>query len=71
MGRLGLVNTLASGVPWLGVQPSGRRLTMRVMDWWRRDGDLLRENWIFIDILNYLAIQGLDVLGRMQRVREY
>jgi hypothetical protein len=29
----------------------------------------LAENWIFIDILHYLAKQGLDVLGRMAAVQ--
>ena len=39
---------------------------MRVVDMYRRDGDKLAENWIFIDILHFLAMQGNDVLGRMR-----
>ncbi len=45
--------------------PSGPRADMRVVDIYRRDGDKLAENWVFIDILHFLHMQGLDVLGRM------
>lgn len=52
-----------SGAPWLGVQSSGRRLTMRVMDWWRRDGDWLKENWIFIDVAHVLLQLDVDLFA--------
>jgi hypothetical protein len=45
--------------------PKGPRADMRVVDIYRRDGEKLAENWIFIDILHFLNMQGLDVLGRM------
>lgn len=48
--------------------PKGPRADMRVVDIYRRDGDKLAENWIFIDILHFLNMQGLDVLGRLTRV---
>ena len=44
---------------------------MRVVDLYREHDGKLAENWIFIDILHYLALQGLDVLGRMARIRAY
>jgi hypothetical protein len=37
---------------------------MRVVDIYRRDGDKLAENWVFIDLLHWLSMQGLDVLKR-------
>lgn len=39
-----------TGGDFLGLAPSHKAITMRVMDWWRRDGDRLSENWIFIDL---------------------
>ncbi|UWQ16842.1 ester cyclase [Jannaschia sp. M317] len=45
--------------------PAGPPADMRVVDMYRRDGDKLAENWIFIDMLHFLNMQGLDVLGRM------
>lgn len=47
--------------------PKGPAADMRVVDIYRRDGSKLAENWIFIDILHFLSMQGLDVLGRLEQ----
>ena len=36
----------------------------RVIDIYRRGGDKLSENWIFIDMLHFMKTQGVDVLAR-------
>jgi predicted ester cyclase len=51
--------------PYLGAPTSGRAITMRVMDWWRRDGDRLAENWVFIDIPDLFAQFGRDLFEEM------
>ena len=51
---------------YLGLPATSRPADMRVVDIYRRDGDKLAENWVFIDILHFLAMQGLDVLERMR-----
>ena len=51
--------------PWLGVPPTGRRISMRVMDFWRREGELLRENWVFIDQLDLLMQMDFDVMAKI------
>ncbi|WP_299653512.1 ester cyclase [uncultured Tateyamaria sp.] len=51
--------------PYMGLPPSGRKADMRVVDIYRRDGDKLAENWVFIDILHFLNMQGLDVLAQL------
>jgi hypothetical protein len=38
---------------------------MRVVDIYRRDGDKLAENWIFIDLLHFLKMQGQDILAQI------
>ncbi|NBB99146.1 MAG: nuclear transport factor 2 family protein [Alphaproteobacteria bacterium] len=43
--------------------PAGPRGDMRIVDIYRRDGDKLAENWIFIDMLHFLNMRGLDVLA--------
>ena len=48
--------------------PKGPRAEMRVVDIYRREGDKLAENWIFIDILYFLKQQGLDVLERLKTI---
>ena len=37
----------------------------RVIDIYRRDGDKLAENWIFIDLLHFWKMQGWDILDEM------
>jgi len=52
-----------SGQPLFGLEASSKRCTMRIMDFWRREGDLLAENWVFIDIPHMLLQLGGDVLA--------
>jgi len=39
----------------------------RVVDIYRRDGDKLAENWIFIDILHWMSTLRVDVLARLRK----
>ena len=55
-----------SGSGFLGLPATGRPITMRVMDFWRRSGDLLVENWVFIDLPDLLMQMGLDVFEQMR-----
>ena len=56
------------GDGFLGLPASDRLTEMRVVDIYRRDGDKLAENWIFIVFLHYLLLLGVDVLGRCRTV---
>ena len=49
--------------PWQGCAPTGRKIGMRVMDFWRREDNLLRENWVFIDMIDLLLQMDVDVMG--------
>ncbi len=53
---------------FMGLPASDRRLHMRVVDMYRRDGDKLAENWIFIDMLYWMLQQDVDVLERMRKI---
>ena len=59
-----------SGEGWLGLAPTGRTIKLRVMDIWRREGPLLKENWVGIDIIHMLDQLGLDVFEQMQQLLE-
>ena len=59
---------MKQGNGFLGLPASEKDTEMRVVDVYRRDGDKLAENWIFIDFLHYLNQLGLDVLGRCQSI---
>jgi hypothetical protein len=37
------------------------------MDYWRREGDMLVENWVFIDMVDLIAQFGIDLLPNWER----
>ncbi|MFK8034312.1 MAG: ester cyclase [Hyphomicrobiales bacterium] len=51
---------------FMGMPSTGKAGEFRVIDIYRRAGDKLAENWIFIDLLHFWKTQGLDILARMQ-----
>lgn len=53
---------------FMGMPASDTPGEMRVIDIYRRAGDKLAENWIFIDLLHFWKTQGVDILERMQKV---
>ncbi len=57
-----------TGPDWLGVGPTGESIRMRVMDFYRVEGDLIAENWVPIDIVDMLRQMGIDVLARARHL---
>jgi hypothetical protein len=57
--------TLTMTGDFMGRAATGQTGDMRVIDMYRRDGDKLAENWIFIDLLHFWSQQGFDVLGQL------
>lgn len=55
-----------SGDGWLGIAPSNQEITMRSLDFWRVEGDKIRENWVLVDLLDVYNQLGVDVLARMR-----
>ncbi|TCL08790.1 ketosteroid isomerase-like protein [Shimia isoporae] len=49
---------------FMGMPATGKAGEFRVIDIYRRDGDKLSENWIFIDLLHFWKMQGVDILAR-------
>lgn len=56
--------TLTHRGGFMGMPATGRPADMRVIDIYRRDGDKLTENWVFIDLLHFWNQQGVDILAR-------
>ncbi len=58
-----------NGGGWLGLAPTARAVTMRVMDFWRAEdcqgSTRLAENWVMIDIPDILDQIGVDVFARV------
>ena len=69
-GFFGWANlTLRNAGGYMGMPAGPGAADMRVIDMYRAQDGKLAENWIFIDILHFLAMQGLDVLKRMDAVQ--
>ena len=47
--------------------PSFERVFMRVCDWWRRENELLVENWVFVDVPHVLLQLGYDPLPAWEK----
>jgi len=51
---------------WLGIAPSGKKIEMRSLDFWRLENGLIRENWVLVDLLHMYDQIGVDVFARMR-----
>lgn len=51
---------------WLGLATTGKKITMRILDYWRREGDQLKENWVMIDMIDILEQLGIDVFEMLK-----
>ena len=63
------VTATHTGGGWLGMPASGRKVGMRVMDFYRCEDGLIAENWVPIDITDLLLQMGYDVLERIAHLR--
>ncbi|WP_424985754.1 ester cyclase [Microbulbifer sp. S227A] len=51
--------------PFMGLPATGETGEFRVIDIYRREGDKIAENWIFIDLLHFWKGQGVDILAQL------
>ena len=51
---------------WLGIVPTGKKITLRSLDFWRIENGLIRENWVLVDLLSVYAQLGVDVFARLR-----
>ena len=57
--------TLTPSGGFMGMPATEKPGDMRIIDMYRREGDKLAENWIFIDLLHFWKQQGVDILERI------
>tara|TARA_E500000331_G_scaffold82001_1_gene77503 strand:- start:3619 stop:4617 length:999 start_codon:yes stop_codon:yes gene_type:complete len=60
-----MIQTLTDG-GWMGVAPSGKRINLRSLDFWRVENGLIRENWVLVDLLDIYDQIGVDVFARLR-----
>ena len=51
---------------FMGLPPSNKLCEFRVIDIYRREGEKLKENWVFIDMLHFFKQQDVDILANLQ-----
>jgi predicted ester cyclase len=51
---------------WMGIAPAGREVLLRSLDFWRVEGQSIRENWVLVDLLDLYSQLGVDVLRRLK-----
>lgn len=61
--------TLSHG-GWLGLPPVGKAVTLKSLDFWRVEGDFIRENWVLFDVLDLYDQLGVDVFCRMRELTD-
>jgi predicted ester cyclase len=66
-GGWGYLQATHTGHNFLGMPATGKRIAMRVMDFYRCDEVTIVENWIPMDIPHMLLQMGIDVFGRMRQ----
>ena len=47
--------------------PTGERIGWNIMDFWKRDGDKLLENWVMIDLIDAALASGVDLLADLRK----
>ncbi|MBC6407973.1 MAG: hypothetical protein GDA40_07545 [Rhodobacteraceae bacterium] len=52
-----------------GLAATGATLDIRGLDFWCIEGDLIRENWVMVDLLDIYAQLGIDVLAHIRQLR--
>jgi predicted ester cyclase len=51
---------------WMGIAPTGTRIALRSLDFWRLEDGLIRENWVLVDLLDAYRQLGVDVFARLR-----
>ncbi len=66
-GGPGFAGVLATHTgEYLGVRPTGNTIEFNGLDWWKREGEVYVENWVFVDMIHLFDQFGVDLFARMR-----
>lgn len=51
------------GGAFMGIEPTGKRVEIRYMDFWKVENGKIVDNWVMVDFPHVLAQLGVDVFG--------
>ena len=52
---------------YVGIPETGKLMTIRDFDWWKREGNYLIENWVPIDMIDLCRQMGVDLMERLRQ----
>ena len=67
-GFFGWPNLTLTPDGFMGLPASKTPGDMRVIDIYRREGEKLSENWIFIDLLHFFKQLNVDILNNLEKI---
>lgn len=47
---------------FMGIPPTGKKIRLRYMDFWKVEGDRIVDNWVLLDIIDVMRQMGVDPL---------
>ena len=51
--------------PYLDSPATGNQIEFNGLDWWKREGDMYVENWVFVDMVHLFRQLGVDLFERL------
>ena len=51
---------------YLGHPATGKAFGVNGLDWWKREGEMLVENWVFVDMIHLFRQLGVDLMQRLE-----
>lgn len=51
--------------PYLACPPTGNSIVINGLDWWKREGEMYIENWVFVDMIHLFQQFGVDLLAKL------
>ena len=51
--------------PYLGCPATGNQIEFNGLDWWKREGEMYVENWVFVDMVHLFRQLGVDLFERL------
>ena len=65
-GAPGWAGVLATHTgPYLDVPATNNKIAFNGLDWWKREGEMYVENWVFVDMIHLFRQFGIDLLARI------
>jgi len=55
--------------PYLDVPATDRQIQFNGLDWWKREGEVYVENWVFVDMIYLFRQFGVDLFDRLETIR--